>query len=82
MTLRKYKKMLMSFGFDRNQAEDDRQQLAKWRRLAAKDGVDPAILLYYGDLDAIVAFRKKWGTHTYRGRIKHQKEMLKNVTVV
>lgn len=82
MTLRKYKKLLMSYGFDRNQAEDDRQQLARWKRCAVNDGIDPAIVLFDGELEVMAAYRKKWGTHTYRGRFKYLKELLMNVTTV
>lgn len=83
MTLRKYKKLLMAYGIDRDQAEKDRKYLAKWKRFAVKDGIDPAVMmLKRGDIAEVVSYRKRSGTTSRRGCIKHMKEMLKNVTVV
>lgn len=83
MTLRKYKKLLMSYGIDRDQAEEDRKNLAKWKRFAVKDGIDPAVvMLKRGNVAESVSFRKRCGTTSRRGVIKWRKEMLKNITVV
>ena len=83
MTLKKYKKLLMANGIDRDQAEEDRKDLAKWKRVAVKDGIDPtAVMLKRGDIAETVSYRKRFGTTSRRGCIKHLKEILKNVTVV
>lgn len=83
MTLRKYKKILMSYGIDRDQAEVERKELAKWKRLAAKDGIDPAaVMLKRGDIANAVSFYKRFGATSRRGVTKRLKEILKNVTVV
>jgi len=83
MTLRKYKKMLMAYGIDRDQAEKDRKDLAKWKRFAVKEGIDPnAMMLKRGDVAEAVSYRKRSGTTSRRGCTKHLKEILKNVTVV
>lgn len=83
MTLRKYKKLLMSYGIDRDQAEEDRKTLAKWRRLAVRDGVDPHLNIRKTlKLEAVVSLRKEWGTTSRRGSIKHWKNLMKNITTV
>lgn len=83
MTLKKYKKMLMAYGIDRDQAEEDRKYLAKWKRVAVKEGIDPtAMMLKRGDIAETVSYRKRFGTTSRRGCIKHWKELLKNVVVV
>lgn len=83
MTLRKYKKLLMSHGIDRDQAEEERKYLAKLKRWATEDGADPAaVMLKRGDVAEVVSFRKRRGTTSRRSVIKHMKEMLKKVTWV
>lgn len=84
MTLRKYKKLLMSYGIDRDQAEADRKDLAKWKRIGVKNGCDPAVAMNVTieNMEAAVSFRKTFGTTSRRGVIKRRKEILKNVTVV
>lgn len=83
MTLQKYKKLLMSYGIDRDQAEEDRKTLARWRRLAVRDGVDPHLdILKTLSLEEVVSRRKEWGTTSRRGCIKYLKKLMKNIVVV
>ena len=83
MTLRKYKKLLMSHGIDRDQAEEERKYLAKLKRWATEDGADPAaVMLQRGDVAEVVSFRKSRGTTSRRSVIKYRKELIKSVTLV
>lgn len=83
MTLRKYKKMLMSYGVDRDQAEADRKLLARLKRCALRDGCDPvSIMLTRGYIEDAVSFRRKTGTTSRRGCIKHMKQLMKNIVAV
>lgn len=83
MTLRKYKKLLMSYGIDRDQAEEDRKNLARFRRVAVRDGVDPHLdILKTLSVEDVVSRRKEWGTTSRRGCIKHRHKLMKNIVVV
>lgn len=83
MTLRKYKKLLMGHGFDRDQAEFERKNIAKIRARFAKEGIDPGCAMTKrGDIDSLVMYRKRFGCTSRRGYIKHMKQLMKAVIVV
>lgn len=82
MTLKKYKKILMSRGIDRDQAEYDRQAMARLKRVAVAEGLDPDTAYISKRIESIVEFRKRIGTTSRRGAIKKRKEWINNCTVV
>lgn len=83
MTTKKYKKRLMACGIDRDEAEECRKTLARWRRLALRDGIDPHYdICKTLKLEEVVSRKKEWGTTSRRGSIKHWKNLTKNITTV
>lgn len=82
MTLRKYKKILMSYGVDRDQAEILRKQMARKKRGAVELCQDPLHAMFTPEqIKEEVSLTRKWGHLSRRSAIKETKQLMKNCTV-
>lgn len=78
MTLRKYKKILMSYGVDRDQAEVERKQMAKRKRGAVELGRDPEGTMFTrAQIEKKVSRMKRLGGLSRRGTTKWLREAVK-----
>lgn len=77
MTLKKYKKLLMSCGVERNLAEEQRRRVANVRRYL---GLDCSLLMERYEETAALA-KESWNG-SIRVRRKKIREAIKNLTVV
>lgn len=82
MTLRKYKKILMSYGVDRDYAEILRKQMARRKRGAVELFQDPLSAMFtIEQIKEEVSRMREHSNLSRRGSIKAMKQMMKDITL-
>ena len=76
MTLRKYKKMLMSYGIDRDLAEAERISHSHRKKISAREGEKANDEIA---INRIVQYRKETGTTSLRRAVTRVKALLAEV---